>query len=342
MSTLDAENPLERFALASAARESLAAWTTGAQVLTLITTLRDRGWTKFLAEPRDLETLTEFAGLPPTRLADILAVLEANGIVRQQDGTVQLTRQFEALAAADSYIGLDELLDHSEVMSRLIRTAAEDPGPLPLTEPDTLVIARALGGKATAVTRTLYEQSFLTKLPEVTEAIRAGRWLDVGCGVAGATLTLATLLPEFRAVAIELVPTVAAETLRRVKEHGVADRVDVRCMDARDFDEPASFSGAFWAQPFFPEPTRAATLEVILRSLKPGGILVVQEMEPPEPDESGRPAYTLRRLVAHGWEVPFARSAEDLAAEGQAAGFELVRLAPTDFGRMIILRRPSS
>jgi SAM-dependent methyltransferase len=340
VSTLDAENPLERFALASAARESLAAWTNGAQVVTLITTLRDRGWTKFLAEPRELETLAEFAGLPPTRLADILAVLEANGIARRQDGTVQLTRQFEALAAADSYIGLDELLDHSDVMSRLIRTAADDPGPLPLTEPDALVIARALGGKATEVTRTLYEQSFLPKLPEVIEAIHAGPWLDVGCGVAGATLTLATLLPEFRAVAIELVPTVAAETLRRVKEHGVADRVDVRCMDARDFDEPAAFGGAFWAQPFFPEPTRAATLAVILRSLMPGGTLIVQEMEPPEPDESGRPAYTLRKLVAHGWEVPFGRSAEDLAAEGQAAGFELVRLAPTDFGRMIILRRP--
>nr|WP_239063236.1 class I SAM-dependent methyltransferase [Streptomyces sp. SID13031] len=226
-------------------------------------------------------------------------------------------------------------------MSRLIRTAAEDPGPLPLTEPDALVIARATGGNATAITRALYEQSFLPQLPEITELVRGERWLDVGCGVAGATLTLATLIPEFRAVAIELVPIVAAETLRRVKEHGVADRVDVRCMDARDFDEPASFGGAFWAQPFFPEPTRAATLAVTLRSLKPGGMLFVQEMEP-EPDEARRPAYTLRKLVSRGWEVPFGRSAEDLAAEGQEAGFELVRLAQTDFGRMIILQRPLS
>jgi SAM-dependent methyltransferase len=340
VSNLDEENPMERFALASAARESLAAWTTGAQVLTLITTLRDRGWTEYLAEPRDLAALTEFSGLPPTRLADILAVLEAHGIVRQQDGTVQLTRQFEALAAADSYIGLDELLDQSEVMSRLIRTAAEDPGPLPLTGPDALVIARAAGGKSTEITRTLYGQLFLPKLPELTELVRGERWLDVGCGVAGATLTLAGLFPELRAVAIELVPTVADETIRRAKEQGVADRVDVRCMDARDFDEPASFGGAFWAQPFFPEPTRAATLAMIRQSLRPGGMLFMQEMEP-EPAESGRPAYTLRKLVARGWEVPFGRSAEDLAAEGQAAGFDLVRLAPTDFGRIVILQRPS-
>jgi hypothetical protein len=40
---------------------------TGAQVLTLLTTLRDHGWFRFLAEPRDLDTLAEFSGLPPTR-----------------------------------------------------------------------------------------------------------------------------------------------------------------------------------------------------------------------------------------------------------------------------------
>jgi SAM-dependent methyltransferase len=273
-------------------------------------------------------------------VTDILDVLSSYGVVRHEDGVAQLTPEFAALNSSDSYIGLDDLLDQAELTIRLARTAADDPGPLPLTEPDALVIARSNGGKATPVTRALFETGFLPGLPELTEALKRDRFLDVGCGVAGASLTLATMFPEVHTVAIELVPTVAAETLRRAKELGVADRVDIRCLDARDFDEPDAFGGAFWAQPFFPESIRAATLAMILRSLKPGGLLFLQEMEP-EPTEPARPAYTLRKLVAHGWQIPFGRTAEALTAEAEAAGFTLLRLAKTDLGRMIILKRAS-
>jgi hypothetical protein len=58
------------------------------------------------------------------------------------------------------------------------------------------------------------------------------------------------------------------------------------------------------------------------------------------PDEAERPAYTLRRLVAQGWGVPFGRTAEELTDEAVAAGFELVRIATTDFGRIVVVRRP--
>ncbi|WP_432949597.1 SAM-dependent methyltransferase [Kribbella sp. CA-253562] len=337
--TTDRAEPLERFAQADAAREQVETWAYGAQIMALLTTLCDRGWTRFLRQPRDLAVLADFAGLPPARLTDVLAVLESHGIVEQQIGTVRLTPSFEALAAEDAWIGLDDLLDRSELMSRLTRTAVEEPGPLPLTEPDALVVARAAGGAAGDVTKTLYEQTLLPQLPELTDIVKMDKWLDVGCGVACATLTMASLLPHFEAVAIELVPTVAAETSRRAEAQGVTDRVDIRVMDARDLDEPDAFGGAFWAQPFFPEQTRAATLAMLLRVVKPGGLLLMQEMEP-LPEETDRPAYTLRRLVAQGWGVPFGRTAEQLAEEATAAGFEVERLAPTDFGRFVVARRP--
>ena len=38
--------------------------------------------------------------------------------------------------------------------------------------------------------------------------------------------------------------------------------------------------------------------------------------------------------------MPFGRSAEELAGEAQAAGFELVRIAATALGRCVVLRRP--
>jgi SAM-dependent methyltransferase len=337
---LNETGPLERFGLANQARQNLQTLATGAEVLTLLTALRDQGWFRFLAAARDKAALAEFSGLPDKRLTDILAVLEEYGIVEHPDGTVRLSPEYAALTGDDALISLDAVLDQHAMNSHLIRTAAQDPGPLPLTEDDALVIARSVGGRANDGTRAAYDQVLLPQLPELIALLRTDRWLDVGCGVASATLTMATLYPEMNAVAIELVPTVAAETVRRAKAHGVADRVDVRATDVRDLDEKDEFGGAFWAQPFFPESTRADTLAVILRALKPGGLLFVQEMEP-EPDEADRPAYAVRRLIAQGWDVPFGRTAEQLAEEVQAAGFELVRLTSTDFGRFVIARRSS-
>ncbi|ADB29359.1 Methyltransferase type 11 [Kribbella flavida DSM 17836] len=327
-----------RFALALEGRKQIESWAAGAQVLSLLSTIQELGWPRFLAEPRELAELAQYSGLPPARLADVLAVLEEYGIAELEGTTVRLSPQYEALAADDAWIGLGELLDRSEVMTRLVRTSVEDPGPLPLSEDDALVIARASGGRATDETRALFEQVFLPQLPELAELVRTDRWLDVGCGVAGSTLTLGTLFPEMRSVAVELVPKVAAEAVRRAEAHGVADRVDIRCQDIRELQEVEQFGGAFWAQPFFPEATRAEALAVIRRALKPAGLLLMQETDP-QPQPSSRPAYAVRRLVNRGWGVPFGRTAEQLAVEGQAAGFELVRVAVTDFGRYVVLRR---
>ncbi|MFK3983826.1 SAM-dependent methyltransferase [Micromonospora sp. NPDC050397] len=335
----DDVQPLERLALAGKARQSLKNWIAGAQFLALLAAIDEQGWTRFLAEPRDLDALTDFSGLPPARLRDLVDALEAHGVVERQDRTVRLSAPFEALAADDAMIGLSDLLAGATLMAGKIRAAAQSPGALPLTDDDALVVARAVGGRVTPVSRTLYENLFTGGLPELAGAVRAGRWLDVGCGIAGATLTMATMVPQLRAVAVELVPLVAAEATRRTEALDLTDRVEVRCVDARDVDEKDTFAGAFWAQPFFPESARTATLDMILRALEPGGLLFVQEMEP-EPQESDRPAYALRRLVYQGWGVPFGRTAEQLAAEAESAGFALVRIAPTDFGRFVILRRP--
>ncbi len=333
------DDQLARFALAGQARDVVKAWVDGAQVLSLVTALRDKGWTTYLTEPRTLDVLTAFSGLTPERVADLVTALEAHGVVQQSDGAVQLTESFAALVADDAYIGLDDALDQAELLTRMVRTAVEAPGPLPLSEPDALVTARATGGKATPVTAALYDKLFLPQIPELAELIHTDRFLDVGCGVAGATTTLAGLFPDLRGTAIELIPTVAAETQRRIDALGVSEQVDLKVMDARDFDEKDVFGSAFWAQPFFPAETRQATLEMILRALRPGGILFVQEMEP-LPNEAGRPSYSLRKLVAQGWGVPFGRTAEELAEEAVAVGFELIRIAQTDFGRMVLVGRP--
>jgi cyclopropane fatty-acyl-phospholipid synthase-like methyltransferase len=162
----------------------------------------------------------------------------------------------------------------------------------------------------------------------------------VGSGGSGFVVNAATLLPSMRATTIELVPGVAAVPAAKAKKLGIDDRIDVRVMDARDFDEPSAYDAAFWAQPFFPAPTRAATLAMILRSLRPGGLLMVQQMEAEPSEAAARAGFTLRRLVARAHDVPHARPIDELAAEVERAGFDLVRVTHTDFGPIALARRP--
>ncbi|MFD4671667.1 SAM-dependent methyltransferase [Lentzea sp. NPDC058450] len=140
-----------------------------------------------------------------------------------------------------------------------------------------------------------------------------------------------------RATAIELLPAVAKEAQRTADRLGVADRVDIRAEDARDFAERDAFAVAFWAQPFFPAGTRQATLAMILGALEPGGRLLMQEWEAEPEDDKG--AFTLRAFVHRGWGVPFGRSAEELKAEAEEAGFEFVRIGVSAFGRYVVMRK---
>jgi SAM-dependent methyltransferase len=328
----------ESVALAMQARQRLEGMRAEAQLLSLLTAVHEKGWTAFLREPRTADELADFAGLPAARVQDALEALQTNGIVEQEDGKVRLTAPFAAVAADDAWIPLGDKLAQIEMEVRQVRAVVEDPAPLALTEADAMVVANAVGGHVTDVTRAVYGQ-LLAQLPDLAAQIRAGRWLDVGCGVACATLTLATTIPEMHGVAVELVPAVAAEAMRRAEAFGVADRVEVRQMDARDVPERDEFVGAFWAQPFFPAAIRPATLAMILRALKPGGKLFVQELEA-VPTEDDRPSWTVRRLIAHGQQARFGPSAEELADEAVAVGFTLDRIAGTDFGRMVVLTKP--
>ncbi|WFF00226.1 hypothetical protein [Micromonospora sp. WMMD964] len=85
--------------------------------------------------------------------------------------------------------------------------------------------------------------------------------------------------------------------------------------------------------------TRPGTLRAIHRALAPGGILLEQELDSKPADTAHAPALALRRMVFHGWGISFASTAEQLAVEAQAAGFTLIRIATTNLGRMVVLRR---
>jgi SAM-dependent methyltransferase len=313
------------------------AWSTNAQALALLTTVHERKWTGFLVEPRDVGELSAFTEAPVHRLREVVAALEANGVVERADGKVKLTPEYAALLSDDTPFSLDDLLREARMMNRLVADAV---GGVRSTPDDALTLAQAYGPRPSTGSRALYRE-FLDAMPEAREALRNGRYLDVGCGTGGFLLAAAGALPEMRAVGIEVVPEVAAEGARRAAALGVTERVDIRCMDARDLDEEEAYDSSFWAQPFFQESTRQPTLAAIYRALKPGARLYVQELEREPETEFERGAFAMRRLVFTGWGIPFARSAEDLVVETETAGFLLDRVVSTPFGRIIVVRRPA-
>ena len=309
-------------------------WSAGAQALALLSAVHDRQWTTYLTEPRSLDELATFTSLPADRLQDVVTALESIGVVHLTDSGVALTPEYAALLSDDAPFSLDGLLDEAQMMSRLVADAVHGGSSGPQ---DALTVANAYGLRPTVAAQAMFGQ-LLDALPDFRDALADGRYLDVGCGVGSFVLSTAQTLPGMRAVGIELVPAVAAEGARRAVALDVADRVDIRCMDARDLDVEDEFDSAFWAQPFFPTDTRPQTLAAIRRALKPGAKLYMQELERlPEPGVE-RDAFALRRLVFTGWGVPFARSAEDLTAEAEAAGFILDRIASPPFGRIVVAR----
>jgi SAM-dependent methyltransferase len=333
----DRPNAAGRSALARLGRTRIAAWSDAAQVLALLNATHQRGWLRFLRHPRTKPELVAFTGMEPAPLSAAVNALEVSGVVRRTGASIELSPEFAELVTDDGLYALEDLLGHADAMERLARDSADPAGAVRPTAEESLAIARGFVWRPGPDGRDVY-RGMLDALPEFASALAAGRLLDVGCGVAGAMLTAASMFPGMSGVGLEVVPAVAAEAQRRAAAFD--DRIRILAADALDFDERAAFDACFWAQPFFPEPTRRSTLRMIRRALEPGGVLIEQEMEVEPRTEEDRLGFALRGLIFGGWDVPFARTAEDLAAEAETAGFECVRIAETNLGRVVVARRP--
>ncbi|MFE5923220.1 SAM-dependent methyltransferase [Streptomyces sp. NPDC056468] len=179
-------------------------------------------------------------------------------------------------------------------------------------------------------------------LPDYQDRLeRGGPLLDVGSGVGGALLSTLTLFDKLHAVGVDVVPEVTAELSRRAQDADVADRVDIRTLDARTLRDESAFTVCYWAQAFFSADARVDTLAAVFRALRPDGLLLVQELFPPQTVED-EPAtrVALDRLFYRQQGVAFGLSAEDLAAEGHAAGFQDAQIIDSPLGRLVVMRKP--
>src|SRR5262249_28649790 len=148
------------------------------------------------------------------------------------------------------------------------------------------------------------------------------RYLELGCGLAGALLTNLQLYPQVTAVGVELAEDLLKVARERAAALGVDDRVEFVAGDAGAYTDSVPFDVVFWSQFFFTHPSRQAALANAFARLRPGGLLLAPVLFTGAGDAAAAdPEIALDVLLVRSWGVP-ALSAEALAAEIGAAGFE--------------------
>jgi SAM-dependent methyltransferase len=160
---------------------------------------------------------------------------------------------------------------------------------------------------------------------------QGGRFLDLGCGVAGAINSFLYCYPRLTAVGIDIAEDVLEVARAHAQALGVADRATFLIADAGSFRDPEPFDVVFWPHTFYPEPSRAGALATVFANLRPGGLLVAPTVPPRSPHSGadGRTDGGARRvldpLLRKLWGIQ-ERSFEALEAELKDAGF--VSIAP--------------
>nr|WP_221383197.1 class I SAM-dependent methyltransferase [Actinoplanes polyasparticus] len=169
------------------------------------------------------------------------------------------------------------------------------------------------------------------------EMLNAGdvRYLELGCGVSGAMLTMLQLHPRLTAVGIDLAGDLIDRARAEAVALGVADRVRFGHGDAATFSDPEPFDAVFWSQYFFPAGSRALTLANAYERLRSGGLLVTPVLHAGPAD----PVHPLNVALYQSWGIPVLTT-EELCTELEEAGFAAPTACPGPVTPFVVARRP--
>jgi SAM-dependent methyltransferase len=318
----------------------------GAEVHGLVRGAASSGLLAACVEPVTVADLATRLGRGDALVADICRALDAHGVLVRDGDRYQLSAGWEPMV--DPLLGglMDDMLAYGAARAAMVEALVTAPETYWNGNPEhQLAVARGVtldprSPMAVAVVRMMYDA-----LPDVCEVLSAGgRYLELGCGVAGTLLCSLQVFPRMTATGIELSDRLVAEARERASELAVADRVRFVAGDVAAFSDDDCYDVAFWSQFFFPTSTRADALGTAYRSLRHGGTLLCPLMAEPSllsdklHSDDGRDA-AMDRLVHGSWGVP-ARGADDLADELEEAGFVNVRVIDRGFQRTVLGVRP--
>jgi ubiquinone/menaquinone biosynthesis C-methylase UbiE len=120
-----------------------------------------------------------------------------------------------------------------------------------------------------------------------------GGWiLDVGTGTARIPMALCRVDPSAKVLAIDLSRHMLDLAERNVRQAGFADRIRLRCVDAKELDLAEPFEAVISNSIVHHIPEPRDVLEAMLRRVAPGGTLYVRDLARPASREE------LENLVA--------------------------------------------
>ena len=257
----------------------------------------------------------------------------------QDSGDPDVTAAVRGVSAAAGLPPLGELPPpQRETVAALIRMClrqaqdlVDDPGRPPgwtFIHPDILTG----WGRGSAMVPGL-----LAAAPQFTE-VRS--FLDVGTGVGLLAIAAARTWPAAAVTGIDVWEPALEIAARNIKAAGLADRVTVRRADVTSVDEAGSYDCVWFPTFFVSEPVLDAAVPRLVRSLRPGGWLVLGRMAPP-PDPVAQAASALRTIRGGGTDFTAPRLASALEAAGCENTGALPRTGPAPM-EFIVGQRPGS
>lgn len=258
---------------------------------------------------------------------------------RRDAGDPDVTAALRAVSAAAGLPRLDELAPpQREMVAALIRMClrqaqdlVDDPGRPPgwtFTHPDIL---RGWGRGSMVVPGILAAAA-----PQFTN-VRS--FLDVGTGVGLLAIAAARTWPAATITGIDIWEPALQIAAENVKAAGLADRVAVRREDVTSLDEAGRYDCIWFPTFFVSEPVLDAAVPRLVRSLRPGGWLVLGRMSSP-PDSVAQAASALRTIRGGGADFGAPRLASALEAAGCANVTTLPRTGPAPMEYIIGQRHP--
>ena len=229
----------------------------------------------------------------PSRLHELLSAGDraawataALALVAGRGGTPELRSSAEAvLDALGVGVGSPEgESDDHPVDRRAVAAQAAAPlhqtsalltgGQVWVHQPDEALLAQ---GRASAQGGAAFQRFSLPFMTGLAEALATpgARMLDVGTGVAALAVAYAELFPELTVVGIDVFPRALALAQDLLRASAVADRVELREQDVSELTDDATFALAWLPAPFVPEDALRAGVPHVVRSLVPGGWLIL-------------------------------------------------------------------
>ena len=116
-----------------------------------------------------------------------------------------------------------------------------------------------------------------------------GYFLDLGTGPAQIPIFLAQRCPKIRITGIDLSVNMLTLGEQHVAEAGLADRIALECVDAKDLPYPdQSFDGVISNSIIHHLSDPMAAFQEISRIIRPGGLILIRDLMRPDTPEAAQ------------------------------------------------------